>query len=190
MNIDKFKNAIGGGVRSSLFRVQGDIGRLGKDQRVNFLCTASSLPASTLGETTAPYRGRLIKIPTARTFDAWSITILSDRGMQLRSKFEQWIDSINGARDNIEQVRNGVTDFENSFLPNWRVQQLDRSGTPIKSYELYYCYPTSVGNVDLDAGSADTLSSFTVTLSYSYFLTSGVATGENPRGNFQIGETD
>jgi|TARA_R100000664_G_scaffold24483_1_gene34279 hypothetical protein len=190
MNIDKFKNAIGGGVRSSLFRVQGDIGRLGKDDRVNFLCTAAQLPASTLSETTAPFRGRLLKIPTARTFDAWTITILSDRGMELRSKFEQWMDSINGARDNVEQIDGAVTNFESSFLTNWRVQQLDRSGKPVKSYELYYCYPTSVSAVDLDSGDADSLSSFTATLSYSYFLTSAVSTGGNPRGNFQIGETD
>ena len=105
MNIDSFKDAVGGGVRNALFRVNGFIGNQGAEQRsTTFLCTAAQLPTSTLGQTTAPYRGRNIKIPTSRTFEDWTITILSDRGHVLRSKFEQWLDSINGTRDNVEQV--------------------------------------------------------------------------------------
>lgn len=58
-------------------------------------------------------------------------------------------------------------------FPTWSVDQLNRNGQPIKSYELLYCFPTSVSAQDL-AADADGLSDFQVTLSYSYFLTSGV----------------
>ena len=92
-----FKDAVGGGVRNALFRVNGFIGNQGLTTQFHFLCTAAQLPASTIGEGTCPFRGRNIKIPTSRTFEDWTITILSDRGMTLRSKFEQWLDSINGA---------------------------------------------------------------------------------------------
>ena len=119
MNIDSFKDAVGGGVRNALFRVNGSIGNQGPNNLTTFLCTAAQLPTSTLGQTTAPYRGRNIKIPTSRTFEDWTITILADRGHVLRSQFEQWLDSLNGTRDNIEQVQGAVTDLQTAFFTDW-----------------------------------------------------------------------
>ena len=121
---------------------------------------------------------RNIKIPTSRTFEDWTITILSDRGMVLRSKFEQWLDSLNGSRDNVEQVQDAVTNLSSAFFTDWYVDQLDRSGKAIKSYQFKYCYPSSISSVDLAAADEE-LSQFSVTLSYSYFLTTGVSTGGN-----------
>ena len=178
MNIDSFKDAVGGGVRNALFRVNGFIGNQGADNAVSFLCTAAQLPTSTLGQTTAPYRGRNIKIPTSRTFEDWTITILSDRNLTLRSKFEQWVDSINGSRDNVEQTQDAVTDLSAAFFTDWYVDQLDRSGKAIKSYQFKYCFPTTVSSVDLSAESEE-LQNFSVSLAYSYFLTTGVSTGGN-----------
>ena len=178
MNIDSFKDAVGGGVRNALFRVNGFIGNQGADNAVSFLCTAAQLPTTTLGQTTAPYRGRNIKIPTSRTFEDWTITILSDRNMTLRSKFEQWVDSINGSRDNVEQTQDAVTDLSTAFFTDWYVDQLDRSGKAIKSYQFKYCFPTTVSSVDLSAESEE-LQNFSVSLAYSYFLTTGVSTGGN-----------
>ena len=178
MNIDSFKDAVGGGVRNALFRVNGFIGNQGADNSVSFLCTAAQLPASTIGQTIAPFRGRNIKIPTSRTFEDWTITILSDRGMVLRSKFEQWLDSLNGSRDNVEQVQDAVTNLSSAFFTDWYVDQLDRSGKAIKSYQFKYRYPSSISSVDLAAADEE-LSQFSVTLSYSYFLTTGVSTGGN-----------
>ena len=60
MNIENFKNAIGGGVRPALFRVGGPIGGRGVDGAVSLLVTAAAIPASTIGEVTAPYRGRTV----------------------------------------------------------------------------------------------------------------------------------
>jgi|TARA_Y100000592_G_C5406930_1_gene286153 hypothetical protein len=178
MNIDNFKTAVGGGVRNALFRVNGNIGAQAADNNVSFLCTAAQLPASTVGQALAPFRGRNIKIPTSRTFEDWTITILSDRGMTLRSKFEQWLDSINGAVSNVEDVENSVTNFDATVFTDWYVDQLDRSGKAIKSYKFKYCYPASISSVDLNAADEE-LQSFNVTLAYSYFVTTGVNTGGN-----------
>ena len=180
MNIENFKNAIGGGVRPALFRVGGRIGASGIDEDTSFLVTAAQLPESTLGSTEAPYRGRTIKLPTSRTFADWQISILSDEAMALRNKFESWIEDLNGSEDNIAE-RNislvNTTDF-----PDWSVDQLDRNGDAIKSYTMKYCYPTSVGAVSLAAGEEGLLS-FDVTLAYSYFITSDVNVGYGVPGN-------
>ena len=171
MNIDKFKNAIGGGVRPSLFRVRGNIGSSTSPDSLSFLCTASSLPASSLGTIEAPYRGRTLKLPGSRTFEDWSITILNDEGMNLRTLFEKWLDDLNGAVSNVAARDNTLS--KNIDFPTWAVDQLDRNGSPIKSYELHYCFPTSVSAVELSA-EGEGLSDFEVSLAYTYHLTSGV----------------
>ena len=171
MNIDKFKNAIGGGVRPSLFRVQGNIGTTTSPDVMSFLVTAAQLPASTLGEIDVNYRGRQLKLPGSRTFEPWTLTVLNDEGMFLRSRFEKWLDDLNGAASNVAQRPITLTNAVD--FPTWSIDQLNRNGQPIKSYELLYCFPTSVSGIDLSA-DADGLSDFQVTLSYSYFLTSGV----------------
>ena len=171
MNIDKFKNAIGGGVSPSLFRVRGNIGTTTSPDSLSFLVTAAQLPASTLGEINVNYRGRQLNLPGSRTFVPLTMRILNDEGMFLRSRFEKWLDDLNGAASNIAQRPITLTNAVD--FPTWSVDQLNRNGQPIKSYELLYCFPTSVSGIDLSA-DADGLSDFQVTLNYSYFLTSGV----------------
>ena len=179
MNIDSFKDAVGGGVRNALFRVNGFIGNQGSDNaRIIFMHCCSVTCLNDWSNNLPHFRGRNIKIPTSRTFEDWTITILSDRGMVLRSKFEQWVDSINGSRDNVEQVQDAVTNFHATFT-DWYVDQLDRSGKAIKSYQFKYCFPTSIGSVDLNAADEELSILQSVTLAYSYFLTTGVSTGGN-----------
>ena len=180
MNIEKFKNQIGGGVRPALFRVGGRIGASGIDQAMSFLVTASNLPESTLGETTAPYRGRTIKLPTSRTFADWQVTILSDKDMRLRNKFERWLEDLNGAEDNLAERE--VTLVNTTDFPDWSIDQLDRNGEAIKSYTMKYCFPKSISSITVDA-TEEGLSSFTVDLAYSYFITSDVNVGYGVPGN-------
>jgi hypothetical protein len=78
----------------------------------------------------------------------------------------------------VEQVQDAVTNLSSAFFTDWYVDQLDRSGKAIKSYQFKYCYPSSISSVDLNAADEE-LSQFSVTLAYSYFLTTGVSTGGN-----------
>ena len=180
MNIEDFKNSIGGGVRPALFRVGGRIGGRGTDQAVSFLVTAAALPASNIGEVTAPYRGRTLKIPTSRTFEDWQITVLSDSDMRLRNKFEGWLEDLNGSQDNVPEREISLTNATD--FPDWSIDQLDRKGNAIKSYTMKYCFPKTVSDITVDATSED-LASFTVTLGYSYFVTSGVNVGYGAPGS-------
>ena len=89
MNIEKFKNAIGGGVRNALFRVRGNIGTTTSPDTLSFLVTATNLPVSNLDTIETNYRGRTIKLPGSRKFDDWSVTILNDENMELRTLFRK-----------------------------------------------------------------------------------------------------
>ena len=69
----------------------------------------------------------------------WSITILSDKDMSLRSKFERWVEDLNGAgQRSLDEtlICLNATDF-----PDWSIDQLDRNGNPVKSYTMFYCFP-------------------------------------------------
>lgn len=173
MNIKNFANALSGaGVKPSLFEVQGSIGGT-ESPLTPFLVKAASLPGTQLGTIDVAYRGRRIKIPGDRSFGDWTITIINDNKFQLRNLFELWVNSIQSMQRNVAQ--NEFTNFAGPVFQDWTVNQLDRTGKPIKAYTLVGCFPTDIGAISLSYEATDQIEEFDVTLAYSYF-TSNVGT--------------
>ena len=169
-NISSFTGKfLDGGVRPHLFEVQGNIGPFGIDDKTPFLVKAAQLPASTLGVIEVPYRGRKIKVPGDRTFAEWTITVLADGKFELRDKFEAWSQAINAHEGNTS-----VQDYpeplgDGSIYADWKIQQLDRVGKPIKTYNFIGCFPSEVSAIDVNMETTDSLEEFTVTLQYTYW---------------------
>lgn len=196
--IDDFKSAMpGGGARPNLFRVRGSfpnggssvlgtaigavagaagnavgaalagasniLGGGGPARQVEFLCKGASLPASNIGVIEVPFRGRQLKVPGDRTFTEWSLTIINDTDFQIRNAFEQWMDLINSHVQNIGP--SGLLQVQQ----NWTVEQLDRSGSILKTYEINSCFPTEVSAIDLSFDSSDSIEEYTVTMQYQYW---------------------
>jgi len=176
MNINTFKNQLNkGGVRPNLFRVNGPIGPEGIDGAASFLIRTSSLPASNLSTILVPFRGRQLKLPGNRSFDDWTMTIISDGEFNLRTKFERWMEAINSTVGNVAEQAHDLTNgsvLSGGLFPTWSVDQLDRQNAAIKTYSFFHCFPTLIGDMALDSDASDTLSEFTVTMAYSYFLAS------------------
>ena len=96
-NINDFKNSLRGGVRPNLFNVQinfpniiGNAEGLGSGSTSleglsSFLCRSAALPASTQGLIEVPFRGRFLKIPGDRTFEAWTATFYNTEDFNLRT---------------------------------------------------------------------------------------------------------
>ena len=175
MDINRFKTRLGGGVYPSLFRIDTNSTVFSDDDKQNlaFLCTAANLPPSNLGEITVNHRGRQVYLPGFRTFEPWTITILSDEDMSIRTAFERWVDRLDGARDHVSDDVNFNLGTNTGLFSNWTVTQLDRQGKAIKAYRLDACFPTSVSDIALSAESTD-LASFNVTLRYQYHRTTGL----------------
>ena len=168
MNIDNFKNALSqGGVRGNLFRVQGNIGNTSLPTEVGYLCKSASLPTSTLSALEVPYRGRKLKIPGDREFAEWTLTFISDGGFKLRNAFEKWMDELNQTVANKSTVD---LNLSGSLFPDWSIDQLDRTGSPIKSYKFFHCWPSEITAMDVSSDATE-LSEFSVNLQYTYFLT-------------------
>lgn len=167
-NISDFTNAMaGGGVRSNLFLVTGNIPGYDNNKAISFLCKAAQIPASSLGTIEIPYRGRKIKIPGDRTFQDWSITIISDANMNLRGAFEHWSARFNSHIGNV-----GPNEFM-QFMPTWSVTQLYRTGDALRTYNFIGCFPSEIGAIDLSFENTDQIAEFPVTLNYSYWVASG-----------------
>lgn len=173
------QNFAGGGIRTNLFKVSGLIPGYANNQAISFLCKAAQIPASSLGIIEVPYRGRRIKLPGDRTFQDWSITVISDAGMTLRSAFEAWSAIFNSHVSNI-----GTNDFMNANnMPIWSVTQLQRNGTALRTYNFIGCFPSEVGAIDVSFENNDQIAEFPVTLQYSYWVAAPGDAGNNASGS-------
>jgi hypothetical protein len=185
-NIIEFKSRLNGGVRPNLYQVDinfpigvGDAKSL-KEQG-QYLCRSTSLPTHSQGLIEVPFRGRFLKIPGDRTFEAWTATFYNTSDFNLRAAFEQWVNLGNQADENI-----GVTGGFNNIFKDVYVRQLskDSVGQPgqtggsdknkvLRVYKLVDAWPTSVGAINVAFDSNDALEEFDVEFQYQYLDANG-----------------
>ena len=172
--IDNFKAMlIGGGARANQFKVtitpppgiaiELDVAR------TSFLVTASSLPASTLGEIALSFRGREIYIAGDRvTAETWNTTFYNDTDFMIRNAMERWINGINDAASATGVISSA--DYQTDLL----VEHLDRDDTVLKSYIFRSAWPNSVTEIALTNAAAGDIETFDVTWRYQHFEASAV----------------
>jgi len=173
MRIDEFKGRLrGGGARANLFQCnvffpavvnqQGDAA-----EEIQFLARSASLPGSTIAVGEIPFRGRVLKIPGNRTFEAWTLTVYNDTDFNLRNTFENWMDAINTHVGNVQRVPGG--NVLSDLMSRASVDQLDSNGNIIKSYTFENVWPSTVGTIDLSYDATAEVEQFDVTLEYSHW---------------------
>ena len=178
MNISTFLTNLKskGIARPNLFEVTGVIGPSGALNPVSesIYVRSASVPPSTLGEITVPYRGRVAKIPGDRTFDNWSITVISDEGYDLHNRFLRWANSINGVETNVGEGTGAGEIFGAPIYQDWQVSTLAKDGSRTRTWNLVGCWPISIGAIEVAADSNDSFAEFTVDIAYQYYTTEGV----------------
>jgi hypothetical protein len=186
--LSQFKNKLaGGGARPNLFEVSipsfpsaiGDrVWRTGSGREANqfkFLCKAAQLPASTITEIPAPFRGRILKVAGDRTFDVWTVTVINDEDFQLRTAFETWMNTMSKLNDatGVTNPASYMTDAYVTQLGRGRVANATRNtggqSSELRTYKFYDIFPTEVSAIDLSYENTDTIEEFTVTFQVQYF---------------------
>ena len=181
-SINDFKNTLRGGVRPNLFNVQinfptiiGNLEGVGSGSTSleglsSFLCRSAAIPASTQGLIEVPFRGRFLKIPGDRTFDAWTATFYNTKDFNLRKAFELWINAANKTDENIGTLDFGDIGGTNSYFSDLIVQQKakDTSTDVLREYKLVGAWPTNVGAINLAYDSNDQIEEFDVEFQYQY----------------------
>jgi hypothetical protein len=182
--ISNFIANVGQGVKPNMFQVEinfpANLGATPDNNSINLLCKSAALPGSNLGVIEVPFRGRTVKIAGDRTFDTWSPTFIVDRNMNTRALFETWMERINGHSGNTAALiePNNSTGYTADIL----VHQLEKGSTVegsnyIRTYKLWYAFPTNVSQIDLAYDSNDQIEEFSVEFQYSYWTTDE---GKNP----------
>ena len=186
LGIEDFKNKLsGGGARPNLFQVKciwpTAIPLRGNTADFSFLCTSASLPASTIGTVSVPFRGRNINLAGNRTFGALELSVLNDTDFGLRDAFESWMNHINN-----HSVNTGETNPAN-YQSDVTVDHLDNQGDSIKRVFFRGCFPTSVSAIALSSGASEAVEEFTVSMAIQYWesaSTMNLTGGSNIGGGF------
>ena len=168
-----------GGARANQFEVNitgGPATLLTSSQDFRFLCRSTTVPALTMGEIAVPYRGRQIFVAGDRTYYTWTAGIISDRGMIMRSAFEQWqsfLGDIGGTTN-----RSAIGDNPATYYGTALIKQKDRNDATLRVYTLYDVWPTSVDAMEFNYETNDTLMEFSVTFRFNHMTISGAPTGQ------------
>ena len=163
-----------GGARANLFEVALEtlpegIADEWDSETFSFLCKAAALPASNLSSIDVPFRGRSLKVAGDRTIDPWTITIINDGNMFIRSVMESWIERITRLSDA------GGTSAPSAYMQSAKVFQLGRSEeiapedlaeagnhVVLGRYIFQEIFPTNISQIDVSYDSVDTIEEFTV----------------------------
>ena len=185
-NITQFKSRLNGGVRPNLYQVEinfptGVGNQKSLKEQGQYLCRSTSLPTHSQGLIEVPFRGRFLKIPGDRTFEAWTATFYNTEDFNLRAAFENWINITNQTNENV-----GVVGGFDSIFKDVTIRQLSKdSGAKaiaragaggsetdankvLRVYKLIDAWPTSVGAINVAYDSNDALEEFDVEFQYQY----------------------
>ena len=166
LGVDDFKSKLrGGGARPNLFKATVNFPAYagGDVELTSFLCKAAQLPASVMNVVEVPFRGRQLKIAGDRTFETWTTTIINDTDFNVRNAMERWMNGINA-----HSANTGLTnpvEYEADLI----VEQLDKDGETIKTYQFRGCFPTNVAASDVNYETVDTIEEFTVEFQVQYW---------------------
>ena len=166
LGVDDFKSKLrGGGARPNLFKATVNFPAYagGDVELTSFLCKSAQLPASTMATISVPFRGRQLQMAGDRTFEPWSPTIINDTDFKVRNSMERWMNGMNAHSANTGSTN--PVDYHADLI----VEQLDRDGSTLKTYNFRGCFPTSVSAIDLSYETNDAIEEFTVEFQIQYW---------------------
>ena len=166
-NINEISGVLtGGGARPSLFQafISSPGGII---PNIQFLCRATTLPESSVGQIDIPYFGRKIHVAGNRTYRDWSITVMNDEDFLIRHEFERWLSIINGVQTNTGAVSPA------EYRTDASVVQYSKDGSPIRQYDFANLFPTEISSISVDWNTTDQIEEFSVTFQYDFFTVSG-----------------
>ena len=187
-NVSGFLSKVSQGVRPNMFEVSiqfPDTAGADDTEIVTYMCKSAALPSSNVGVIEVPFRGRTVKIAGDRTFDNWSATFINDKDFKTRSYFEKWLEQINSHQANTA----GIID-PTQYGRTVTVKQLEKDdstgGEVVRSYKLWYAFPTSASAIDLAYDSNDQIEEFSIEFQYSYWTVAGAGDSESVAGRSGI----
>ena len=184
-----------GGARPSLFQVVVNLPSAitaispGFQPKFAFTCSAAQIPASTIGQVTANYFGRQIKLAGDREFTNWNVTVMNDEDYLVRNAFEAWMNALNSHVGNRRLISANETVPGSSYKTDAVVTHFAKGGpggnpgtntgigveSIIRQYQFVGLFPVELEAMSMDWGTTNQLQTFGVGFSYDYWLPLGTA---------------
>jgi len=98
-----------------------------------------------------------------RTFDVWTPTIINDTDFNVRNAMERWMNGMNA-----HSANTGLTnpvDYEADLV----VEQIDKDGSTLKTYNFRGCFPTAIAPIDLSYAAENDIERFSVEFQVQYW---------------------
>ncbi|WVX87456.1 tail tube [Vibrio phage EniLVp02] len=164
LNIDGIRNAFENGdfARPNLFEVE--IPFLGRNFK--FKCKGASIPPGLVEAVIVSYQNRKVKVAGDRTYEEWTLTVYLDTDHETRQQFIDWQAQAAALGKEI------YGEIPEAYKKNGLVRQYDRQGEETAVYNIYGCFPTNVGEVQMNWDTNNEVATFEVTLAFDYW-TSG-----------------
>lgn len=182
-SVEGFKTAIGnGGARPNQFRVFITAAPVPLIPELGYLCSAASLPGQVMNPAIVQYRGREVKFAGDRVFAPWQTTFINDTAMLARGTVESWMQVMES-----RQLKIGAT-TPAAYYGVLQVDQLNRNGAIMRSYQFTDVFPIDISEVSLDYGANDQVSTFSVTWQYQqyFIIPPGVQGGVDEPANVPV----
>jgi hypothetical protein len=166
-SIINFKNGFNGGTRANRFQVipswPTKVPRTQDD--ATYKMVSASLPGTQINTIAVPYRGRTLLLPGDRQYSTWAVGMYDDNNTQnLWKAMHTWSELMDGHYNHLVDSEDYNYD---SLQTTWKIKQLDLNGDLLKTITLYKCWPSVVGEMELNMGDAG-FSSFSATLTFDY----------------------
>lgn len=140
-----------------------------------FRAKATSIPGSSIGVAPVFYFGRQVKFAGDRSFDPWTVSIISDEddySTGPRAALETWMANLKTHQSNLRST-NFVQPL--NYMKDADIIHYGKAGNKIARYKMIQAFPIDISPVTLDWGNNDTIEEFSATFAYQYW-TNGVVT--------------
>lgn len=142
--------------------IRGIDAKYNKTEKINLFCHSATLPQRSIDtaqhkQLSVPYR-----VPISQSYDPVTFSFYADSDLNTREYFDIW-------QNAVINLSNNTTNFYDEFTSDLRITLIDQEGEEGYYVDLYECWPSNIGMVDLSYSNANALINVTVTLSYKYW---------------------
>lgn len=167
-NINEFRAGLGlGGLRTNLFDVviTNPVVSVA-DGVLPLRCESAALPEDTLNRKEVFYFGRHIKLPGARSYQDWNVTVIEDEDFVVRDALQAWSSHINAHEGNVNRLPTAQTTLYKSVAD---VRMWSQTGQLLTTRQLIGVWPQYIAPIQGDWGN-DEIVRYQVTFCYDYWV--------------------
>lgn len=176
--LSDFKSNFNGGTRKNRFLIDADFPG-GSFTRFHIMTT--NIPTTSSKRIEYDYFGRKWNYPGEKDYGTWSFSVLDDLGNDIANlwkQFHSWQNLIN----NHETNKSTLSGYKTASL---KIKHLNINGdetTPLKTYILEGCWPSTVKGINFNMGGNAKLNSFVVTMHFDSISVGGISVGSEGTG--------